>query len=748
MVALSTLARLALIVPCCVTEAAINTEPKRAVTVADMIEMTEIGEQWERFLGKDPAKFSPSGRRFVVVTRRGSIHENANQYTLILFESANVLRSPKSRVLASVTSSSNSPGIGEVRWLNDSVLLFLAAKADHPATAMSVNAETGVVMPLTAHPTDVMGFDVTADASVIGYTARAPLTSFFTERTDREGFIVADQFLGDLLIGHPWNGDDSGIINPIGLYFKEQKQPARQIDVGDYLPHPGPIAISPDGRRAVIRAWVNRAKLPRNWLHFESAVAPGKYVATLLLADRVAGSVKPLFDAPFAWNRDQNVLWTSNSSVVVVNTWLPAAETVTGRAPESRYTIDVNVANGSIARIVDGSHRLVAWDPRKRVLELVPQPLSPATPAPQGEPRASGRLLKQGTRWTTLNDRSRRDEDALRVFIDQGLNVPPTLVAQHGLRGPRVTLLDPNPQFRGLSFGTVLEINWKDPDGTEIKGGLYLPPRHIEGSRLPLVIQTHGWLRDQFSIDGLAPAGYAAQALAGRGFAVVQLPDNDVWEATPEEGPRYMAMHESVVDYLDAQGVIDRSSVGLLGWSRTGYHVRYSLTFSRHRFAAASIADGMDASYFQYASYLNLGTNYVQIYEAINGSIPFGRGLHGWTDRATGFNLDRVDAPVRLLTFIPSVLLNNWEWFAGLKRLGKPVEHVWLRHAAHTPVRPTERLTAQEGNVDWFDFWLKGREDPDPRKADQYRRWRMLREQRTVRPEREPSRREVQSPPH
>jgi hypothetical protein len=30
--------------------------------------------------------------------------------------------------------------------------------------------------------------------------------------------------------------------------------------------------------------------------------------------------------------------------------------------------------------------------------------------------------------------------------------------------------------------------------------------------------------------------------------------------------------------------------------------------------------------------------------------------------------------------------------------------------------------------VDWFDFWLNGREDPDLKKAEQYERWRKLRE--------------------
>jgi hypothetical protein len=38
-----------------------------------------------------------------------------------------------------------------------------------------------------------------------------------------------------------------------------------------------------------------------------------------------------------------------------------------------------------------------------------------------------------------------------------------------------------------------------------------------------------------------------------------------------------------------------------------------------------------------------------------------------------------------------------------------------------------ERLASEQGNVDWFRFWLKGEEDPDPSKTDQYARWHELR---------------------
>jgi hypothetical protein len=29
--------------------------------------------------------------------------------------------------------------------------------------------------------------------------------------------------------------------------------------------------------------------------------------------------------------------------------------------------------------------------------------------------------------------------------------------------------------------------------------------------------------------------------------------------------------------------------------------------------------------------------------------------------------------------------------------------------------------------LEWLDFWLRDKEDPDPAKAEQYKRWRELR---------------------
>jgi hypothetical protein len=62
-------------------------------------------------------------------------------------------------------------------------------------------------------------------------------------------------------------------------------------------------------------------------------------------------------------------------------------------------------------------------------------------------------------------------------------------------------------------------------------------------------------------------------------------------------------------------------------------------------------------------------------------------------------------------------LLMNWEVYAGLRLQGKLVDMIQLPDAAHEVTKPLERFASEQGDVDWFNFWLNDREDPDPSKA-------------------------------
>ena len=63
-----------------------------------------------------------------------------------------------------------------------------------------------------------------------------------------------------------------------------------------------------------------------------------------------------------------------------------------------------------------------------------------------------------------------------------------------------------------------------------------------------------------------------------------------------------------------------------------------------------------------------------------------------------------------------------------LTHMGRPVELIYLPDAVHILVKPWERLTSQQGDVDWFCFWLKGEKEEGPEKREQYERWLEMRE--------------------
>ncbi len=319
--------------------------------------------------------------------------------------------------------------------------------------------------------------------------------------------------------------------------------------------------------------------------------------------------------------------------------------------------------------------------------------------------------------------------------MEENLNSSPKLFAVEPKTHQHCLLLDLNPQFKYLKFGKVEEITWKGADGIEMKGGLYYPIDYQPGHAYPLVIQTHWWTPDKFWIDGPWTTAYAAQPLAGKGIFVLQGEKWTVDEAwwsriwdTPDEPKKYVASYEKAIDYLTESGLIDRNRVGIIGFSRTGFYVKYALTFSPYHFAAASVTDSFDGGYLQYVTFSNSSPGLAEEHEGIrNGAMPYGHGLQEWMQLTPGFNMDKVHTPLLITALNPGSLIGEWEWFAGLTRLGKPVDMVIMEDGNHELQRPWERMISQEGNVDWFIFWLKEEEDPDPTKAEQYGRWRELR---------------------
>src|SRR5882762_7660566 len=92
----------------------ISPETKRPITVADAIGMIRLADPDYFQSGSSQGRvvqFSPDGKKFVVALRKGNLDKNANEFSLLLFQSADAFSPPKPDRLLTKSSSSNRDAI-------------------------------------------------------------------------------------------------------------------------------------------------------------------------------------------------------------------------------------------------------------------------------------------------------------------------------------------------------------------------------------------------------------------------------------------------------------------------------------------------------------------------------------------------------------------------------------------------------------------------------------------------------------
>jgi dipeptidyl aminopeptidase/acylaminoacyl peptidase len=317
------------------------------------------------------------------------------------------------------------------------------------------------------------------------------------------------------------------------------------------------------------------------------------------------------------------------------------------------------------------------------------------------------------------------------VGVSQSTMNPPDLFL-FDLKSKQATLLtDLNPEFREVQLGQVERLEWSNRYGSRSAGLLIKPVGFQPGKRYPMVFLA-AYTTDDFISDAApyATTAYAPQSLANAGFVVVLAhypADNKVPQGEfPGEmsfAYNWMSMVESAVDLLAAKNIVDSGSVGIGGFSRTSWLTDFVVTHSTQKFVAASSADSGIYNYWTY--FRSNSREDMKSDETQLGGPPYGGTLADWLKYAPPFNADRVRAAV--LMEYTGTSEHGFEWFVALNRMNKAVELYRYPKGAHPLDTPFERIASLQRNVDWFRFWVKGDEDPDPVKADQYARWRELR---------------------
>ncbi|WP_431635637.1 Atxe2 family lasso peptide isopeptidase [Dyella sp. KULCS107] len=308
------------------------------------------------------------------------------------------------------------------------------------------------------------------------------------------------------------------------------------------------------------------------------------------------------------------------------------------------------------------------------------------------------------------------------VCVSATANQPPRLERIDIATGARQLLFDPNASLAHAmeELGPVQLLRWKGERGKEFTG-LFYAAKAPDGVRPPLFVdyyQCGGFVRggvgDEWPFASLAAQGISSLCINTAPYAVdPEVRFNDGLSAV-----------EGAVTLLAKRGDIDCHRVGMGGLS-FGSEVTMWVAMRSKLLAAASISSvSMSPNYFLLGSLK--GDSFTRGLKELWGLGSPKETPRQWRLLSPVYNLDKISAPI-LFQMPEQEYLQATDYIIPMIRSGVADLYVFPNEP-HQKFQPSHKLAVYVRNVDWFRFWLQGREDVDPSKASQYQRWRSMRE--------------------
>lgn len=168
---------------------------------------------------------------------------------------------------------------------------------------------------------------------------------------------------------------------------------------------------------------------------------------------------------------------------------------------------------------------------------------------------------------------------------------------------------------------------------------------------------------------------------------------------------------DSVVNEAIASGVIDEERIGIAGLSDAAVATTFALIHSS-RFKTAVLSTCCDDR----SSTMALpGPVSIGVFRNAGVSPATDMVRDYWMPYSLELNAERISTPI-LMQLADMEYVSAVPTYTALLTFSKPVEMYVFPNELHIKWHPAHRLSIYERNIDWFDFWLTGKEDAVPEK--------------------------------
>jgi dipeptidyl aminopeptidase/acylaminoacyl peptidase len=547
-------------------------------------------------------------------------------------------------------------------------------------------ADGGEAQQLTKMEKDVGGFEWAPDSHRIAISAEAPEPKTMKDRKDSFGdyhVIHADYEMTHLWLVDLPKTDDAGRV----IAAVEPKELTKEdtFSVEEF-------EFSPDGARIAFSA----ARDPDLISSFSKDI----YVVTV--AD---GAVKKIVDTP---GPDSDPQWSPDGKQIAYVT--SNGEKYFFYANQKIAVVD---ANGGTQRVIsdafDEDPDLLRWAPEGIYFSGL-QKMSSALYLLDPQ---NGKLKNIGMPGSEIAGSFTFSKDFKQVaYRGAGANEYAEIYESALPGGSPVKLTNAGAQEAEFTVARREVVRWKSGDGTEIEGVLYKPANFSPAKKYPLLVVIHGGPTGIDMPFVSADRYYPIERFVAKG-ALVLRPN---YRGSAGYGAKFRALNVrnlgvgdyadviSGVDYLIAQGYVDKDRVGSMGWSEGGY-ISAFITTSSDRFKAVSVGAGISdwTTYYANTDITPFTVQYLratpwddpEIYE-VTSPISYISKAKTPTLIQQGSVDRRVPVP------------NSYELRQALEDHGVPVKMVLYDGFGHPINKPKQQRAVMEENENWFGHYIWG----------------------------------------
>lgn len=278
-------------------------------------------------------------------------------------------------------------------------------------------------------------------------------------------------------------------------------------------------------------------------------------------------------------------------------------------------------------------------------------------------------------------------------------------------------LSEANPQAKNYFWGNVSLVKWNSLDNVPLEGLLYKPEGFDPNKKYPMIVYFYERNSDNLH-DYTHPTPLRSTinraTYVSDGYLVF-VPDIVYKIGFPGESA-FNSIMPGVTSLID-KGFVDRKNIGIQGHSWGGYQAAYLVTRT-NLFKAAeagAIVANMTSAYggIRWGSGMSRMFQYEHTQSRIGGTLWEKPLLY--LENSPLFFADKIETPMLLLhndadTAVP--WYQGIEMYMAMRRLNKPVWMLNYNGEPHWPVKRENRMDFQIRMKQFFDFYLKGAEEP------------------------------------